>query len=206
MSSIRLPLAYAGSIGYYQKYFHADRATFELQEHYIKQTLRNRIYILGPNGVQHLVLPVIKINGSKTAMKDLQISYQTDWVRQHWGALKAAYAASPFFDHYAYDLEPIFHSGETSYLKFSQQIHRFMLQCIGIEVKEQFSEKYDLEDGEIDFRLHDELPEENVDYHYHQVFEINRKFEGNLSLLDAIFNLGPMARPLITNPSKAIFV
>lgn len=194
---IRLPIAYAGAIGYYQKIAKATHICFEIQEHYIKQTLRNRAYILGPNGIQPLIIPVIKVNGSKTAMKDLLISYKENWARQHLHALETAYSSSAYFEHYVHDIAPIYLAEKESLLDFNLAFHHFITKSLGITEDYTLSEHYDLTEGELDLRQQDEIPLENVPYQYYQLFNKNRNFEGNLSILDALFNLGPMARKLL---------
>ena len=194
---LRLPIAYCGAIGYYQKFAQAERVCLEVDEHYVKQSLRNRMYILGPNGVQTLIIPVKKPNGSKTAMKDIRISYQEEWVRQHLNALETAYSSSPFYEHYIFDIAPIYHQGIESLVEFTQQLHQVIVNSLSIENATSLSEHFDLTENEIDFRSLDEIPSQEVPYHYHQVFDKNRTFEGNLSILDALFNLGPMARNIL---------
>lgn len=196
---IRLPIAYFGAIGYYQKYICADRVCFEVNEHYTKQTLRNRMYILGPNGVQQLPVPVKKINGSKTAVKDILISYREDWVKLHLKTLETAYSSSPFYDHYIFDIQPVYEEKIESLMELNQRFHQLITGWLDIERSSFYSEQYDLIEGEKDFRLIEELPATEVNYRYQQVFDKNRIFEGNLSILDALFNLGPMARTLLIN-------
>lgn len=195
----RLPIAYFGSIGYYQKFAQSTAVCFEIEEYYIKQTLRNRLYILGPNGVQALIIPVKKVNGNKTQMKDIQISYQEGWVRQHLNALETAYSSSPYFEHYLYDIAPIFKEKHTYLIDFFQAIHQFIIEKLALKTPFHFSTTYDLSPKEIDGRKQDEIPTNDVSYKYPQVFDKNCIFEGNLSILDALFNLGPMARTLLTN-------
>ncbi len=194
---LRLPIAYFGAIGYYQKLAQAERVCFEVNEHYVKQTLRNRMYILGPNGVQSLIIPVKKPYGSKTAMKDILISYQEEWVRQHLNALETAYSSSPFYEHYMFDIAPIYHEGIPNLVEFTQKLHQVIVNALSIDVPTSLSEAFDLRENEIDFRHLDEIPSQEVPYDYHQVFDKNRIFEGNLSILDALFNLGPMARNIL---------
>lgn len=195
--NIRIPIAYFGSIGYYQKYVDATSVCLEVNEHYTKQTLRNRMYILGPNGIQQLSIPVKKINGSKTAVKDIQISYQEDWVKLHLKSLEAAYASSPFFDYYLLDLNAIYSKKYLSLVEFNLAINQFICEALSLTMNFSLSETFDLNPSEIDLRNLVEEPTQIVDYSYQQVFDKNDIFEGNLSILDALFNLGPMARKLL---------
>jgi hypothetical protein len=170
-----------------------------VEEHYIKQTQRNRTYILGPNGVQSLIIPVKKINGNKTAMKDIAISYQESWVRQHLNALETAYSSSPFYEHYIYDIAPIYHRQLENLVEFNLTLHQLIVEKLDLQTPTTISSSYDLATDELDFRQHDEIPNSEVLYIYPQVFDKNCTFEGNLSVLDVLFNLGPMARTILTN-------
>lgn len=197
MKNLRLPLAYLGAIGYYQKIFRAESVCFEMTEHYVKQTMRNRMYILGPNGVQTLIIPVKKINGNKTAMCDMQISYQEDWVRQHLNALETAYSSSPYFEHYIFDIKPVYEKKIENLAEFTHALHQIIVKSSNIETPSFLSTNYALNPNETDLRTLDEIPSHEVAYRYTQVFEKNGAFEGNLSIVDALFNLGPMARKLL---------
>lgn len=199
MKSVRMPLAYFGSIGYYQKFFLADDVCFEVKEHYIKQTLRNRIYILGPNRVLSLSIPIIKIHGSKTAMDEIIISYKEEWWKEHLKALETAYSSSPFFEYYWFELKPFYYQKTNKLVDFDQQCHQMITKWLSLEKDVNFSKNYDLKEHEIDLRAEKGLPNNKVSYSYQQVIMKNRTFEGNLSILDAIFNLGPMARNIIVN-------
>ena len=76
--------AFLPPIDYFVCLLNSDNILIEKYENYIKQTFRNRCYIYGPNGIQALSIPVNKINGNKTLIKDIRISYHTDWQLMQW--------------------------------------------------------------------------------------------------------------------------
>ena len=79
--SIVFPIAYFGPISYFQQLVSSNKILFEKHETYVKQTIRNRTTIYSSNGTLELSIPVKKIFGNKTLTKDIQISYEEDWVK-----------------------------------------------------------------------------------------------------------------------------
>ena len=73
-----LSTAYAPPISYFAKlYEYQGKAIgLEAQEHYLKQSYRNRCRILSPNGVQALTIPVEQSLSLKTKIRDVRISEQ----------------------------------------------------------------------------------------------------------------------------------
>ena len=57
--------AYLPPVEYFVNIIKAESVFIENYEHYIKQSYRNRCSILGANGKQQLIIPVIKVNGNK---------------------------------------------------------------------------------------------------------------------------------------------
>lgn len=193
----RFPIAYWGSIDYFRQLTVAKKVCFDIHEHYIKQTHRNRAYILGPNKVLPLSVPVIKVNGNKTAMKHICIAYHDKWAKEHLKALETAYSSSPYFEHYLYEIIPLYEKKWERLIDFNIEIIQHVQKWLDLPFVFHFSESFDLLQGEIDHRNTEEIPQKKSNYSYHQTFGKNNEFIGNLSVLDAVFNLGPMARKLI---------
>lgn len=191
------PTAYFGSIYYYQKMVQAENISLELFEHYIKQTLRNRMSVLGPNGIQHLTIPIIKPNGNKTVVKALKISHAENWQKVHWRTIESAYASSPYFEHYGPEVKELVFSDIESLVDFNLNIHKRIIQWLQLPIVSKYTTTYTTEDISEDLRNHFNEGDVYVDYQYLQVFSPNHQFEPGLSILDAIFNLGPMTRKLI---------
>jgi len=81
---------------------------FEVEENFPKQTFRNRCMILGANGVERLTVPVIHTTGVKTKTKDAKIDYSQNWMKQHQGAIQAAYGNAPYYEYFEPYLHQIF--------------------------------------------------------------------------------------------------
>ena len=103
--AIVLTTAYMPPVDYVEAIASAELVLLEAHEHYQKQSYRNRAEVVGPNGVERLVVPVVRPGGVHTPIKEVAISYATRWVEQHLGALRACYGQSAFFIHYFPELE-----------------------------------------------------------------------------------------------------
>lgn len=169
----------------------ADVIYVDENEKWEKQTLRNRTCILSANGVQTLSIPVVHTGGVKTAIKDIQISYDQDWTRVHKGAIFSAYNTSAFFSYFKDDLFAIYDQQPTHLLDFNQKILQFLLKKLKFKGR---LEIYADQDVDIDYRQLDSLKsilENNIILEkYNQVFGYKFEFATRLSVLDVLANLG----------------
>lgn len=99
---------YLPSLEYMSVLIQNPALTFEVEENFPKQTYRNRCLILGANGVERLTVPVIHTSGVKTKTKDIKIDYSQNWVKQHQGAIQAAYGNAPYYEFFEPYLSQIF--------------------------------------------------------------------------------------------------
>ena len=187
------PIHYCGSIGYYQSLLQADHVRFEIHEHFVKQTHRNRVEIMGPNGVQKLVIPTRK-TGHKRVMHEVEISYTENWQRKHWKSLEVAYRKSPFFEHYEPFIARFYSTKTESLVEHNIDLINVIFGLLGLKVNYSFTEAYE-SDVSIDhraskFTIQDPKP-------YLQVFSDRFDFIPNLSILDALFCLGPETMHLL---------
>lgn len=167
-------------------------------EHFNKQTYRNRCVILGGNGPIQLVVPVVKGRGRKILIKDLEISYDTDWQRNHWRTIFSAYSSSPFFEYYKDDVRPFFESKHKFLFDFNLQIHGLICELLEIENNTILTSDFEkLPEGTVNLReaITPKIsPETDLEFQpqkYTQVFSDKLGFIANLSILDLIFNEGP---------------
>lgn len=193
------PLLYAGSISYYATLFKTKQIGFDVHERYVKQTLRNRMYILSANGVQALSIPVIKPNGSKSLSSEVLVDDSSSWRTQHLKSLQTAYASSPYFEHYESEIKEILLNTELKNLMdFNLHFHCCIDTWLDLDIKNICLEKHEYS-SELEL-FKSTFSERNKSYaaqKYMQVFTQKETFEADLSILDAIFNLGPMARKLL---------
>ncbi|MCB2220121.1 MAG: WbqC family protein [Bacteroidetes bacterium] len=193
--AILFSCAYLGPASYFACLARAEHVLIESKEHYIKQTYRNRCRIMTANGVLNLTIPVIKVNGNHTSIRNIEISYHEKWQQLHWRAITAAYQHSPYFMFYEDALKPFYTNHFKSLLAFNLELTKTILDLIGIEKEIKLTNDYykNVPDGIKDLRdafspkvpLQKELPP------YIQVFAERHEFQQDLSILDVLLNLGP---------------
>jgi hypothetical protein len=166
----------------------------EKEEHFPKQTYRNRTHIYSPDGMLALTVPVTKGSKNHTKIKDVKISYDFEWQRLHWLSLQACYRRSAYFEYYEDDFS-VFYNKRYDYLfDYNQQLLEFILKAIKLHVALKFTQTYEAEYQDIaDFRnsIHPKKESGIEQKPYYQVFEDRKGFLKNLSIVDLLFNQGP---------------
>ncbi len=202
MKTILLHPSYFPSIEQMVAVAQAEKVVFEVEDNYLKQTYRNRLFIAHSNGKLLLNIP-IKHNKTDKRLKTKDIIVENDfpWQEQHWKSMQSAYRTSPFFEYYEDDLEPLFTETVGNLMEHNLKIFDLLCELIGIEVEisktTSFEKSPEIEDLRIlinakrksDFQLET----------YTQVHQVNHPFLPNLSVLDLLFNEGPNALSYLEN-------
>ncbi len=192
---ILIETAYLPPVSYMSEMLLSGDIIFEVYETYHKQSYRNHCIIYGPNGRQKLTIPVIKVNGNHTLTKDIRISDHQSWQKIHWRSISTAYNNSPFFLYYQDELIPFFEKRFEFLTDFNLGLVHALLGLMHCHCATRLTEQYektapgitDLRDGIIanDPHFMKSFPP------YVQVFEPRHGFIQGLSIIDALFNLGP---------------
>lgn len=189
---------YFGSIPYFQSIAPRDEIVIDLHEHYKKQTWRNRTQILESNGPMYLSIPVSRPEGSKSAVKDVVITHETDWRKDHWKAILSSYKHAPYFFYYGPQIKTLIYQEEILLYRFNFKILKQLLVWLDLEINITFSDEYITPDGPDDFRITlDKKKYTDLQQSYIQVFSDKYPFYPNLSILDLLMNEGPLARNYI---------
>jgi hypothetical protein len=170
----------------------------EAHETYAKQSYRNRCYVAGPNGVQALVVPVIKPEGNRSKIREALLADQAGWRITHWRSIEAAYNKSPFFIYYRDGIKSALFENITRLFDLNLSLIMHLLSLLGLAVEIKLTDEFQKQiPGSLDLRyqLHPKKqPEFPVNLPvYTQVFEEKHGFVPNLSILDLLFNEGPAA-------------
>ncbi len=202
-----LSIAYLPPIQYFSKLYMHQKTTIENDEHYSKQSYRNRCCILTANGPQSLTIPVSKGDQLKTKIKDVRIDYSKEWQLNHWRTIITAYNSSPFFEFYMDELLPFYQKKYDFLFDYNLELIYLMNELTGLNADIEFTGHYvDVaSEGQIDYRnsIHPKQRMQQSDslftpVPYNQVFEEKFGFVPNLSILDLLFNRGPEAKDFLS--------
>jgi hypothetical protein len=196
--NVILQSVYAGNVNYYAAILKSDKVLVDVNEHFLKQSYRNRCVIAGANGPLNLIVPVRRKNG-RVKLKDIEIDYSENWQKIHWKSIESAYRTSPYFEFYEDRFKALYASKELKLLMdWNFAINNAILKSLKYESEINISDKYVVEkDGFEDLRgkIH---PKKQHTSHcqiniYPQVFDDRMDFLPNISVLDLLFNEGPAA-------------
>ena len=142
-TGVLLSSAYLAPIQYYTKIISYQHLFIEYWESYLKQSYRNRTYILAANGPLQLTLPIVNGPRAKGPIRDQRLSYDYHWQQMHWRSITSAYNNSPYFEYYADDLAPHFHHKKWKYLiEFNSEIQNSVLKALNLAADLKFTETY----------------------------------------------------------------
>jgi len=190
-----LPMFYLPPIEYFVNVnTYKPDIVIEREEHFPKQTYRNRANIYSPDGILTLVVPVVKGSKMHTKVKDVKISYDFNWQRLHWMSLQACYRRSAYFEYYEDDLVPFYEKNFPFLFDYNQHLLEFILKAIKIKLDLNFTPAYEPEYPSLTDLRSTISPKKERDFGqkpYMQVFDERMGFQKNLSIVDLLFNQGP---------------
>jgi len=192
-----LPTAYFGPISYYAILLQHPNCSIELHEHFVKQSIRNRCDIYGANGKLQLTIPKQRKGSDKTIIKEIQISYNQNWQKEHWNAIVSSYNSSPYFEYYKDELQPFFEKEEMLLINLNCKLQSVILNILQVEDKIITTTEYLHKGNFSDLRNYKWNTEKQEKYD--QVFMEKQGFIPNLSILDLLFNLGPESADYLNN-------
>lgn len=205
MSGVLIECHFLPGVEYFCALEPFETICLEAHEHYVKQSYRNRCYILAVHGPERLTIPIAGNHG-KIPMKEVRIDYAYRWQANFWRTIQSAYAKAPFFEHYSNELHQVIFSGEPMLFQFNQTILSLCLQWLRWKKVVTESASYQPETQLTDLRnvisvktgfdtrtiLQPKI--------YSQVF--GSTFVPNLSILDLVCCMGPEAGRVITDSNR----
>jgi hypothetical protein len=186
--------SYFPSISHYVAMVQADTVVFEIEDNFQKQTNRNRTYIYSPNGIQLLNIPIKHTKQSHQKTKDIIVENESDWQKQHFKSLEAAYRSSPFFEFFEDDIRPFYEKKHKFLLDLNYESQAIVANCLRKKIDYEVTTEYHHEVDQYiitDYRyLIDGKKDPSIMQRYVQVFDDKHGFKNNLSILDLLFNEG----------------
>jgi hypothetical protein len=200
--NLLIDLHYLPSLEYFTLLKNFTRIEFEVYEHYVKQSYRNRCFINTAQGVQMLVVPVTNKSG-KTILKDVHVDNSVRWRNNHWRTLESAYRKAPYYEHYAEDLNKILFKQHEFLVELNLDLLSFCLKSIRHKPDLAVSLAYQqiTTPDYLDMRsaIQAKIPYSSRKHYratpYYQVF--GNQFVTNLSLVDLLFCAGPQAGSIL---------
>jgi len=183
------PVAWFAELNKYKSDILIDK-----EEHFIKQTYRNRAHIYSPDGMLALTVPVVKGAKVHTKVKDVKISYDFNWQRLHWMSLQNCYRRSAYFEFYEDEFGPFYHEKFENLFDYNLRLLTVILKALKIKADIKFTEDYEpIYTGRHDLRLTLDPKKQTqvAQKPYFQLFEEKHGFLNNLSIIDLLFNQGP---------------
>ncbi len=199
---------YLGSIEYFSLITRADELVFEINQHFTKQSFKNRCVFLTANGEQTLSIPVSY--GNRTPFKEVKIDQSQSWLRVHWGSFSSAYGKSPFYEFFEEQFHTVWFAKHRYLIDLNLDMMTLCLSLLQIDRPLKLTEIYD---NEVDAAIFDirELILPKTNYtdrtfycpeEYDQVF--GNKFVSNLSIIDLIMNEGSNALNVLKKSIRKI--
>jgi hypothetical protein len=211
-NAILIELQYLPPVQYFTMLFSYETVFIEQHEHYVKRSYRNRCHIATANGIQRLSIPLKKGKNEQQPIREVRISYDENWQKNHWSAICTAYSNAPFFEHYENIFQPFFSRKFKFLFDLNVELLQMTLEILDFRKHLEYSVTYEknVPPSVLDCRNvivpqsgHKlEAPGFNA-AKYPQVFEEKNGFIPNLSILDLIFCTGPQASFYIENSSRS---
>ena len=196
--------AYLPNVAYFAYLTKQETSYFATDTHYQKQTFRNRSEIYGANGKLNLIIPIIHKKQTFQLEQDVEISYEINWQKEHWKSICSAYRSSPFFEYYEADLDPFFDKKTKSLFDLNLSLIEKIMMLLELPYSYQKISFHKEKDQRIDALILAKKRPIITQEKYIQVFHDKLGFIPNLSILDALFNLGPNCAFYIKNAKTPI--
>lgn len=187
---VLLPCAYLPSVRFFAELVRGG-CVVDLGEHFIKRSERNRACILAAGGPMALTAHVVHADRPRQPMRDVRLDYSKRWQHQHWGALVAAYKASPYFDHYAGLLEPFYRRSFGFLADYNLQLLETLCSAVRIAMPAVSDTYLAAAPGDLDLRPKNAQDPAYRAGSYVQVFADRQPFAAGLSFIDLLFAEGP---------------
>jgi hypothetical protein len=188
--------AYLAPVEYFSVISRANEISVEREENYLKQTYRNRFYILSAHGPQLLSVPVYLGSLHKTPIKDIKVDYSKRWQQVHLRAITASYNSSPYYEFYFEIVEKIISQNHQFLLDLNMELTLAVLEMLKIRKSLSYTTYFEpVMNNENDFRY--KISPKNKSLfglkRYSRVFNTDKNYIPGLSIIDLVFNMGPDA-------------
>ena len=185
-------IAYFPPVDYILEMKNANSVVVEAHDNYQKQTYRNRTTIFTGNGLQDLIIPVVR--NSEKKITGIEIDNSVNWQRNHWKTIESAYNNSPFFLYYKDFFEPFFKEKYQFLFEYNFALLILLRKLFSIHNTITLSESYEKNVINMEDYRHYFLPKNRTFrpkmIEYQQVFSNRYGFMENITSIDYLFTMG----------------
>lgn len=174
-----------------------DQLLLEACENYQKRGFRNRCIIDSPQGALTLSIPLAKGKNEQMPIKEVKISYDVDWQRQHLQSIRSSYGSAPYFEYLVDDIEKLYGQKHNYLFDLNLEVWIWVLDFMELEKSIVTTKTYTpayadpkVTDRRNQLKSTNYQNLNNASKTYVQVFEESHTFLNNLSILDLIFCTG----------------
>ena len=223
--------SYLPWLGLFHKIALVDKFVFFDQAQYRPKTFFNRNSIKSANGALVLTLPVLTKGYRDKKFFEIEINNTLPWRRKHWRAIKANYAASPYFKTYSDFFDDVYQKDWEYLADLNLYMLNWFLEALGVKVSVERAKFYEFQGHGSDLVL-DMCSQLGADVYifgakgkdyadiqsfqnagvrpvfqsynhpaYRQQFGA---FAPNLSIIDLLFNEGPRSLEIIMSNNEVI--
>jgi hypothetical protein len=196
--SLLIELHFLPSLEYFCALQEFNEIIIERNERFVKQTYRNRCYILTSQRIEMLTVPLTGRHAG-VLTRDVRIDNSRRWATHMWRTIMSSYRNAPFYEHYADELHDVLSQNHEFIYDLNMDSLSFCLKAL--RWKKQISQTSAFADvstpGTLDLRSvidrRESSPTRKVyrPQPYYQIF--GSKFSENLSVIDLLFCKGPEA-------------
>ncbi|MFN5317945.1 MAG: WbqC family protein [Bacteroidia bacterium] len=184
----------------------SDACHLEVNDHYERQTLRNRYQLVGSQGIIKLSIPCTTLPDKRYSTTT--INYRSTWQRTHWRTITACYSRAPYFIYYIDAIEPLFKNSYPSIIEFNSEALRILCEVWNMKVPIHTVEwqHYPTKPcNDLRSWIDPATLQQTSFIEYYQVFSDKNGFVGGCSALDILFNCGPEAPQLFEKTFNQLF-
>ena len=201
-TNLLIELHYLPCLDFLSGLMNFGKVWLEAQEHYQKQSYRNRCYVLTANKVDSLTVPVQQ--GTRhLPIRDLRVANDQNWQVHHWRCIQAAYGKAPFFEFYVPDIEPYYRKHWTFLFDLNYELLTICLKLMQVRIDLNLTEWYEKVPsvGFVDARSCINPANRPESYIFHRPVSYPQnfgpEFVPNLSVIDLLFCQGPAAKDVL---------
>ncbi len=137
-----LSTAYLPPVSYFTVMAKYGAVSIEAYENFQKQSYRTRARIASSSGTEYISVPILKGEGHKRPISEIEIDYKRDWVLSHKRALMSCYGSAPFYIYYKDDIFSVLDSRPRFLLDLNTSLTRVLAGLLGIRCEIRFTDSY----------------------------------------------------------------